>query len=150
MPILLSLFPLQPHPSVLQTATSMVTLVTVYLCGSPTQLLCPSQDTGWALYLLLFPAPLSTTTSSPSKHHREQERIHQIMQIFQRTNSSFQVPRDLCVLSLPIISDLPVFNLATYFTTLVPAHSPQCLNTILSTENTPLLTKTYSGSWTIL
>ena len=146
MPILLSLFPLQPHPSVLKTATSMMTLVTVYLCGSPTQLLCPSQDTGWALYLLLFPAPLSTTTSSPSKHHREQERIHQIMQIFQRTNSSFQVPRDLCVPSLPIISDLPVFNLATYFTTLVSAQSPQCANTILSTENTPLLTKIYSGS----
>ena len=41
-----SLFPLQPHPSILQTATAMVALVTVYLCGSPTQLLCPSQDTG--------------------------------------------------------------------------------------------------------
>ena len=150
MVILLSLFPLQPHPSVLQTATAMVALVTVYLCGSPAQLLCPSQDTGWALYLLLFPACLSTTTSSPSKHHGEQERIHQIMRIFQRINSSFQVPCDLCVLSLPIISDLPVFNLATYFTTLVSAQSTQCPNTILSTENTPLLTKIYSGSWTIL
>lgn len=84
-------------------------LLCLYTSESPARLLCPSQDVGWALSLFSLLSPLLTMTSSPYHHRRERESINHTMDIFQRIPSSFQVPHDLPVPSLPSISDFYLF-----------------------------------------
>lgn len=80
-------------------------------------------------FLLLYPL----TTLSPGTHDSGCETVNQIMEIFQRIPSSFQLPRDLPALSLPSISDFHLFpswphislNQRLHIPPSAPTQSPQ-------------------------
>ena len=73
--------------------------------SNTTALSRPGCGSCFSPFLLLCPL----TTSSPGTHHSGCETVNQSMEIFQRIPSSFQLPRDLPVPSLPSISDFHLF-----------------------------------------
>lgn len=69
-------------------------------------------------FLLLCPRTLS-----PGTHDSGCETLNQIMEIFQRIPSSFQLPCDLPLLSLPSISDFHLFPSWPHFSLNQRLHS---------------------------